>query len=54
MSGSGRETLQDVREWLGVSLEYSGVVRSPFRMSGSCQEALPVVPEWSGDPAGYP
>ena len=47
MSGSGRETLPDVREWSGGPLECPGVVRSSSRMAGSGQEALLDVRELS-------
>ena len=50
MSGSGREALWDVREWLGVHpgcpgvvgrlSRMSGVVGRPSQMSKSCREAL--------------
>ena len=40
MTGSGREILQDVREFLGVSLGCPGVVRRPSRQSGSGRETL--------------
>ena len=60
MSGSGRETLPDVRLWLGGPLKCPGVVKSssrksgrPSRMSGSFWEALPNYREWSlGSPGG--
>ena len=64
MSGSGRESLPDIRERSGVSLRYSGVVvrpsrmsgRSgrPFWMSGSCRENLPDIQEWLVGPRRYP
>ena len=56
----GWESLSDVREWLGGYPEcprvvgkpsrLSGVVGRLSRMSGSGQEALPCVQEWSGGP----
>ena len=48
MAGSGRDVLQNVREWLGGSLRYPGVVGRPFQMYGSGRDALPNVREWSG------
>ena len=54
MSGSGRKALLDDRVWSGDPSEcpkgsygYPGVVGWPSRMSGSGQESLPVVWEWS-------
>ena len=51
MSGSGLEALLEVREalpdvrvfWRPSQMSLSG--GRPFRMSGSCREALPDVPE---------
>ena len=46
LSGSGRETLLDVREWweaLSKVQEASWMCGRPSRMSGSGQEALPDV-----------
>ena len=40
MSGSGRETLPDDREWLLGTPGYPGVVGRHSLMSGSGQEAL--------------
>ena len=64
MSGCSRESLPNIREWLGGPPGYPGAVgrhaRCPgvvkwlSRMSGSGQEALPDIREWSGDPHGYP
>ena len=61
MSRSDRETLPDVQEALPDVQECSegpprcpGVVKRPFRMSGSSREALPDVREWSGGPAKCP
>ena len=61
MSGSARETLPDVPEWLRGPPRCSvppigclGVVGRPSRMSGSGLEALPNVQEWSGDCPGCP
>ena len=54
MSGSGRETLPNVREWLrnppgcpGVPLGCLEVVERLSRMSGHCWEALTNVREFS-------
>ena len=46
MSGSGRESLGDVREWSGDPRGCPGVVGRPSRMSGSGREVLPDVREW--------
>ena len=61
MSGSARETLPDVPEWLRgpprCSVAPTGclvVVGWPSRMSESGQEAFPDVREWSGGPSEYP
>ena len=61
MSGSGREsrpggreTVPNVREWLGGPQGYSRVVGRPSRMSGSGREALPDVREWLGGSPGCP
>ena len=40
MSGSGREPLSDVREWLGGPSGCSALVGTPSRMSGNGWEAL--------------
>ena len=40
MSGSDREALPDVREWLGGPPGYPGVVGRLSRMSGWGREAL--------------
>ena len=53
-SGSGRETLTEVRNWSGDP--HGGpelVVRSSHR-SGSGRKTLPNVRKWSGDPPGGP
>ena len=50
MSGSGREALGDLREWLGGSPGFPGVVGTPSKMSKSGRETLPDVREWSGGP----
>ena len=60
MSGSGWETLPDVREWSGRPPGCPGVLGrpcrmygsggSPSRMTGSGWEALPHVREWSVGP----
>ena len=62
MSGSGRESLpdvrecrealQDVREWSGVLPRCPGVVGRTFQLFGSGQVAFPDDWEWSGDPTG--
>ena len=69
MYRSGLETLLDVREWSGDPPDCPGVVGRlfqkfgrPSRMSGSCRETLPDVPEgwealpddrkWLGDTPG--
>ena len=61
MSGSGREALLDVRDWLGGPPGCLGVVLIPSRMSGSCTDTLPdvrkdlpKVRERSGGPTGCP
>ena len=41
MTGSGRESLTDVREWSGGPPGCLGVVERPSRMSGSGRKALP-------------
>ena len=58
MSGSGLETLPDVRGWsqsppryLGVAGSPSRMVERPSRMSGRCREAVPDDRKWSG---GHP
>ena len=43
MTGSGRETLKDVRDWSGGPPVYPGVVERYTRMSGSGREDLPDV-----------
>ena len=45
-SGSGREALSKVREWLGGPPGGPGVVEKPSRRSVSSWEALPEVREW--------
>ena len=40
MSGSGREAIPDIREWLGIA-------GRPSQMSGNSRKALPDVREWS-------
>ena len=52
MSGSARETLPDVPEWLRGPPGCPRVVRRPSRMSGNGREALSNIREWSGDPSG--
>ena len=60
MSGSGWETLPEVRKWSGDPLAGPEVVRGPLegpelvgrlsRRSGSGRETLPEVWNWSRDP----
>ena len=52
ISGSGRESLLNVREGSGGPPECPGVVRRPSDMTKSGREALPDVREWSGGPLG--
>ena len=52
MSGRGRDTLPDVREWLGVPPGCLGRVTRPSRMSESGRESLPNVREGSGGTLG--
>ena len=52
MSGSGREALPDVREWLGGPPGCPGVVCSRSQMSGTGQETLSDVWELLGGPFG--
>ena len=54
MTGCGRESLQDVREWLGGLPVCPGVVEMPSRMYGSGREALPDDRVWSGVSSGCP
>ena len=54
MSGSGRESLPDVREWSGGPIRSPGMVGGPYQMSGSGRESLPDVREWSGGPSRWP
>ena len=61
MSGSGWETLPEVRKWSGDPLAGPEVVRSPIggpelvgrlsQRSGTGRETLPEVRKWSGDSA---
>ena len=44
MSGSDREALLDVREWLEDPPEHLGVVKRPSRMSRSDREGPPKCP----------
>ena len=46
MSGSGRETLQDVQEWEIGPPVCSAVVGRPSGMSWCGEEALPYVRKW--------
>ena len=50
MSGSGRESLPDDREWSGDPPGCPGVVGRPTRMTGSGWNFLLDDREWSGDP----
>ena len=57
MSGNGRESLPDVREWSGGPHGCPGVARSGREAipdDGSGPESLPDVREWSRDPSGCP
>ena len=54
ISGSGRESLPDIREWSGVPPGYSGVVGRSSWISRSGWEAIPDVWEWTGDPPRCP
>ena len=45
MSGSGRETLPDLREWSGGPPRFAGVVGRPSRTSGSGRDAARIF--WS-------
>ena len=64
MSGCGRDTLKDVREWsggppgcpeeVGSLSRMPGVFESPSRLSRSGREALSNVWEWSGVPPACP
>ena len=61
MSGSGREAVPDVQEWLGGPPKCAGVVVRPSWVVGrpswkfeSGWDAFPVVREWSGGPPGCP
>ena len=47
MSVSGWVSLLDVSLWSGGPTECPGVVRRPFRMSGSVREAHHDAREWS-------
>ena len=47
MFGSGREALQNVREWSGYPPRCLGVVGSPSQMFGSGRDAIQDVREWS-------
>ena len=50
MSGSGRETLPNVREWWKALLDVRQLSRGP----PDVREALPIVREWSRDPTECP
>ena len=54
MSVSGREALQEVREWSGVTPGCPGVVGRLSRMSGSVWAALKDGRAWSGNPPECP
>ena len=49
-SGSGRETLLEVRKWLRDPPRGPEVVGRASRSSGSGRETLPYVRKWSGIP----
>ena len=51
-SGSGPETLREVRKWLGEPPEVRKWAGDPPPRSGSGQETLREVRKWSGDPQG--
>ena len=51
MSGGGRESLPDVREWSGGPPVCPGNVGTPSQMSGSGRESFPDVRVWSGGPS---
>ena len=53
ISGSGRETLPNVREWSGGPAGCPGVVERPSQMFGSCREPLTDIREWSRDPSEF-
>ena len=46
MSGSGQETLPEVREWSKNHSGFQGVVGRPSKMTASGRDALPDVREW--------
>ena len=54
MSGSGRETHLDIREWTECPPGCQEMVSRPSQMSGSGWVALMDVREWSGDTHGCP
>ena len=53
-SGSGRETLSEVWNWLGDPLGGVVVVWTPYRRYGGGRETLPEVRKWSGAPPRGP
>ena len=53
-SGSGRESLLEVRQWSGSHTGGPAVFGRPYLRSGSVREALQEVREWSGGPPGGP
>ena len=54
MPVNGQDSLPDVRKWSKGYSDGPGVVRRPYRMSGSGRESLRDVQEWSGDTPGCP
>ena len=46
MSGSGRDALPNVQEWLRVPHGCPGFVSRPSRMSRSCRDVLPDDLKW--------
>ena len=48
-SGSGRETLTEVRNWSGETTGGSEVVGRPYQRTGSDQETIPELWKWSGE-----
>ena len=53
-SGSGRETLPEVRKWSGDPLLSPEVVGELIRRSANGRRTLPEVQKWSGDVPGDP
>ena len=54
MYDSGREALEDLREWSGGPSECPGVVGMPSRMSKSGGDDFTDVQEWTGVTPGSP